>query len=71
MKNRSGSFMLVPLIAKTPDNRTLIRSGEARVVGWSRQMIYSGFNISPRSVVRSANSIGRSDNTDVIRLEPL
>ena len=30
----------------------LIRSGEARLVGWSRQMLYSGFNILPRSVIR-------------------
>ena len=50
------------------DNRTLIRSGEARLVGWSRQVLYSGLNTLPRSVVRSANSIDRSDNLDVIRL---
>ena len=50
------------------DNRTLIRSGEAPVVGWSRQMLYLGFNILPRSVIRSANSIDRSDNLDVIPL---
>ena len=49
----------------------LIRSGEARLVGWSRQMLYSGFSILPRSVIRSANSIDRSDNLDVIRLEPI
>ena len=48
------------------DNRTLIRSGEARLVGWSRQMLYSGFNILPRSVIRLASSIDRSDNLDVI-----
>ena len=52
------------------DNRTLIRSGEARLVGWSRQMLYSGFNILPRSIIRSANSIDRSDNLDVIPLKP-
>ena len=31
-------------------------------------MLYSGFNILPRSVIRSANSIARSDNLDVIPL---
>ena len=31
-------------------------------------MLYSGFNISPRSVFWSADFNGRSDNTDVIRL---
>ena len=46
----------------------MIRSGEAPVVGWSRQMLYSGFSILPRSVFRSANSIARSDNLDVIHL---
>ena len=34
------------------DNRSLIRSGEAPAIGWSRNMLYSGFNILPRSVVR-------------------
>ena len=29
-----------------------MRSGEAPVIGWSRNMLYSGFNILPRSVVR-------------------
>ena len=38
------------------------------MVGWSRQMLYSGFNILSRSVIRSANSIDRSDNSDVIHL---
>ena len=27
------------------DNNVLIRSGEARLVGWSRNMLYPGFNI--------------------------
>ena len=30
----------------------LIRSGEAPGIGWSRNMLYSGFDILPRSVVR-------------------
>ena len=30
----------------------MIRSGEARLVGWSRNMLYSGFIILPRSVIR-------------------
>ena len=30
----------------------LIRSGEAPAIGWSRNMLYSGFNILPRSVIR-------------------
>ena len=47
-------------------NNVLIRSGEARLVGWSRNMLYSGFNVLPRSVFWSANFNGRSDNTDVI-----
>ena len=51
-----------------PDNNVLIRSGEARLVGWSRSVLYSGLDILPRSVTRSANSIGRSDNLDVIHL---
>ena len=53
--------------ARSVDNRTLIQSGEARLVGWSRQMLYSGFNILPRSVFWSADFNGRSDNLDVIR----
>ena len=32
-------------------------------------MLHSGFNILPRSVVRSANSFDRSDNFDVIMLK--
>ena len=52
----------------TVDNRSLIRSGEARLVGWSRQMLYSGFNIFPRSVFWSADFNGRSDNLDVMSL---
>ena len=36
----------------TPDNNVLIRSGEALGVGWSRYMLYSGFNNLPRSVIR-------------------
>ena len=46
----------------------MIRSGEARLVGWSRHMLYSGFNFLPRSICRSANSIARSDNADVVPL---
>ena len=49
-------------------NNVLIRSGEARLVGWSRSMLYSGFNILPRSVFWSAYFNGRSDNTDVMSL---
>ena len=41
------------------------------MVGWSRQMLYSGFNILPRSVIRSANSIDRSDNLDVMSLKTM
>ena len=50
------------------DNNVLIRSGEARLAGWSRQMLYSGFTTLPRSVFWSANLNGRSDNTDVMSL---
>ena len=46
----------------------LIRSAEARLVGWSRLVLYSGFITLPRSVYWSANFNGRSDNTDVIQL---
>ena len=60
---------IVRILASRPDNNVLIRSGEARVVGWSRKMLYSGFNILPRSVFWSADLNGRSDNTDVIWLE--
>ena len=38
--------------ATTVDNNVLIRSGEAPAIGWSRNTLYSGFNILPRSVVR-------------------
>ena len=34
------------------DNNVLIRSGEAPGIGWSRNMLYSGFNILHRSVIR-------------------
>ena len=34
------------------DNNVLIRSGEALGVGWSRNMLYSGFNTLHRSVFR-------------------
>ena len=51
------------------DNNVLIRSGEARLVGWSRQMLYSGFTTLPRSVFWSANLNGRSDNTDIIQTD--
>ena len=50
------------------DNNVLIRSGEAPAIGWSRNVLHSGFNILPRSVFWSANFNGRSDNLDVIRL---
>ena len=33
-------------------NKTLIPSGEALGIGWSRNMLYSGFTTLPRSVVR-------------------
>ena len=49
----------------------LIRSGEALGVGWSRNMLYSGFNTLHRSVIWSADFNGRSDNTDVIPLKPM
>ena len=39
-------------MANRHDNNVLIRSGEALGVGWSRNMLYSGFSILPRSVVR-------------------
>ena len=61
-------MILVSTNGKHVDNNVLIRSGEARLVGWSRQMLYSGFNILPRSVFWSADLNGRSDNTDVIPL---
>ena len=51
------------------DNNALIRSGEARLVGWSRQKLYPGFNTLPRSGFWSANSIDRSDNLDVMSLK--
>ena len=50
------------------DNNVLIRSGEAPAIGWSRIMLYSGFNALHRSVFWSADFNGRSDNTDVIPL---
>ena len=56
---------------QTWDNNALIRSGEAGLVGWSRQMLYSGFNILLRSVFWSAYFNGRSDNADVIPTQPV
>ena len=56
-------------IQTASDNRTLIRSGEARPVGWSRQMLYLGFNNLPRSVFWSAYLNARSDNLDVMPLK--
>ena len=49
-------------------NNALIQSGEARLAGGSRLMLYLGFDISPRSVFWLAYFNGRSDNADVIRL---
>ena len=40
----------------------------AQLVGWSRSMLYSGFNILPRSVFWSADLNVRSDNADVMSL---
>ena len=51
-------------------NKTLIPSGEAQLVGWSRSMLYLGFMTLPRSIVRSAGFIRRWDNTDVMSLNP-
>ena len=51
-------------------NNVLIRSGEALGIGWSRNILYSGFNILPRSGFWPADFNGRSDNLDVIRLKP-
>ena len=50
------------------DNNVLIRSGEALAIVWSRIILYSGFNILPRSVFWSAYLNGRSDNLDVMWL---
>ena len=36
----------------SPDNNVLIRSGEAPEIGWSRNMLYSGFITLHRSVIR-------------------
>jgi len=41
---------------------------EAPGIGWSRNMLYSGFNTLHRSVFLSADFNGRSDNTDVMLL---
>ena len=61
-------FRIFTHIKPPVDNNVLIRSGEAQLVGWSRLMLYLGFNNLPRSVFWSADFNGRSDNTDVIRL---
>ena len=68
MSDRRGLEPEMLRFCVRPDNNVLIRSGEAPLVGWSRLMLYSGFSILLRSVVRSANFNGRSDNTDVIHL---
>ena len=49
-------------------NNALIPGGEAQLVGWSRSMLYLGFNTLPRSIVRSAGFARRWDNLDVIQL---
>ena len=46
----------------------LIRSGEAPAIGWSRNMLYSGFITLHRSGFWSAYLNGRSDNLGVIQL---
>ena len=61
-------FRIFTHIKPPVDNNVLIRSGEAQLVGWSRLMLYLGFNNLPRSVFWSADLNGRSDNTDVIQL---
>ena len=53
------------------NNNVVIRIGEARLVGWSRHMLYSGFNILPRSVITSTCLNGRSDNLDVVMLKSI
>ena len=50
------------------DNNVLIRSGGVRLVGWSRQMLYSGFNILPRSVVRRQTGFAARITRTVCRL---
>jgi len=62
-----GSDQKVVELAKFGEH-VLIRSGEARLVGWSRLVLYSGLTILPRSVYWSANFNSRSDNTDVMSL---
>ena len=58
---------LIYQVNRTPsDNNVLIRSGEAFGIGWSRNILYSGFNTLSRSVFWSSDLNGRSDNTDVI-----
>ena len=47
----------------------LIRSGEARLVGWSRNLLYSWFITLPRSIVMPAAFVRRWDNADVIHLK--
>ena len=67
-KNCSRKSQTARSGGESRDNNVLIRSGEAPGVGWSRNMLYSGFNNLPRSVFGSAYLNGRSDNTDVMSL---
>ena len=67
--NTASYFYILINGNNPPHNNVLIRSGEVRLVGWSRSMLYSGFNTLPRSVFWSAYFNGRSDNTDVIPLD--
>ena len=46
----------------------MIRSGEAPAIGWSRSMLYSGFNTLPRSVVRRQIGFAARISIYVIRL---
>ena len=38
--------------SKVMDSNVLIQGGEAPAIGWSRNMLYSGFSTLHRSVVR-------------------
>ena len=49
----------------------LIRSGEALGVGWSRNMLYSGFSILHRSVVRRQTGFAARITRTLCRLKPV
>jgi len=70
---RDGNDSLFPIKTEIDSDareeyNVLIRSGEARLVGWSRNMLYSGFITLHRSVVRRQTGFGARITRTLSRL---